>query len=322
MKRRAFLGVLGAIPLLSACGSGTPATQGSSGSTGQLGQLTVGMIPVAHFAPVYIAQQEGFFEDEGLEVTTQVIQSAASIVPSVLNGQIDIGTSAGTPFINSIAKNLPVRAIAPAGSNPADPAEDTIAILVSQDGPKTIQELAGRSMAVNAQGSQPHVAASKLLLDAGGDPTQLQTVAMPMPDAIAALNQGSIDAAAVAEPFVTLGQEQGARILTALYSEAFQTTGTESVYFASEEFIASRREEMDAFQRALVKANQLANDDHSVLERVLVSELDMDADLARKMVPPTFSTALESSTLEEISQVMVETGFLEEPIPGERFLAA
>lgn len=325
MKRRSFLGALAAVPLLAACGA-QAAPGGAAGSSGgaaaDSGKLTVGMIPVAHFAPVYIAQQEGFFKAEGLEVVTQPIQSAASIVPSVVNGQLSFGTSAGTPFINAVAKRLPIRAVAPAGANPRAPEEDTIGILVAQGGPKSLAELAGQTMAVNAQGSQPHIAAAKVLMDAGVDPSSVRVVSMPMADSLAALKQGTVKSAAMAEPFVTIGQEQGARLLSPLYSLAFKNAGMESVYFASQNFIDSRREEVDAFNRALVKANQLANEDSAVLLEVLLTKLEMEEGLAKKMVVPTFGTDLKADTLVEISEVMVETGFLPEAVPAEKLVLA
>lgn len=323
MKRRSFLGALAAVPLLAACGGqGTApgAASGQASAAAGSGKLTVGMIPVAHFAPVYIAQQEGFFSAEGLEVQTQVIQSAASIVPSVINGQLSFGTAAGAPFINGVAKNLPILTVAPAGANPGTPEEDTTGIIVAQDGPKDFAGLAGKTMAMNAQGSQVHIAAVKILKDAGVDPKSVRIVAMPMADSVAALRQGRVQAAAMAEPFVTIGQEQGARVLSPLYSLAFKNTGMESVYFASQSFIDSRRDEVNAFNRAIVKANQLANDDRAVLIDVLVSKLDMEEGLAKKMVAPTFATDTKPETLVEISEVMAETGFLPEPVEAGRLV--
>ena len=319
MKRRSFLGALAAVPLLAACGAESTA-KGSAGAGS--GPLTVGMIPVAHFAPVYIAQQQGFFAAEGLEIKTQVIQNAASIVPSVINGQLSFGTASGAPFINGVSKNLPILAVAPTGANPGTPEADTIGILVAQGGPKNLGELAGQTLSVNAQGSQPHIAAAKILKDAGIDPKSVNIVAMPMADALAALDQGRIQAAGMAEPFVTIGIEQGARLLSPLYSLAFRNTGMESVYFASESFIDSRRDEVDAFNRAIIKANQLANEDRTVLVDVLVSKLELDAALAEKITIPTFATGTSPETLVEISEVMAETGFLSGPVDAGKLVLA
>ncbi|HJX78351.1 ABC transporter substrate-binding protein [Glutamicibacter sp.] len=320
MKRRSLLGLMLAAPLLAACSAQGNQPAGTGGSGTAAGLLTVGMIPVAHFAPVYIAQQEGLFKAEGLEVKTQVIQNAASIVPSVINGQLSFGTSAGTPFINAVAKNLPVRAVAPAGANPGTPKEDTIGLVVRADGPKTLQDLPGKTMAINAQGAQPHIAAAKVLMDAGIDPKSVNFVAMPMADALAALKQGRIDAAGLAEPFVTIAQNQGDKVLSALYSLAFKGTGMESVYFSSNNLVESNRPEVEAFQRAMIKANELANADSQLLQSILVSKLEMDKDLAAKMVIPTFGTDMDPSTLVEISKVMVETGFLNQEQPGDKLV--
>lgn len=320
MKRRSMLGLMLAAPLLAACGGQNSQSQGAASSGTGAGLLTVGMIPVAHFAPVYLAQQEGLFKSEGLEVKTQVIQNAASIVPSVINGQLSFGTSAGTPFINAVAKNLPVRAVAPAGANPGSPEEDTIGLVVRADGPNTLKDLSGKTMAVNAQGSQPHIAAAKVLMDAGVDPKSVNIVAMPMADAMAALKQGRVDAAGLAEPFVTIAKGQDDKVLSALYSLAFTGTQMESVYFSSNKLIESNRAEVEAFQRAMIKANELANNDPKLLQSILVSKLQMDKDLAAKMIIPTFSTSMDSSTLSEISKVMVETGFLKQELPGDKMV--
>lgn len=322
MKRRSLLGLMLAAPLLAACGGRNGQPEGASGTGTGAGLLTVGMIPVAHFAPVYLAQQEGLFKAEGLEVKTQVIQNAASIVPSVINGQLSFGTSAGTPFINAVAKNLPVRAVAPAGANPGSPEEDTIGLLVRPDGPKSLNDLVGKTMAVNAQGSQPHIAAAKVLMDAGIDPKSVNVVAMPLTDSLAALKQGRIDAAGLAEPFVTIAKGQDDVVLSALYSLAFKGTKMESVYFSSNTLIESNRNEVDAFQRALIKANELSNNDPELFQSILVSKLQMDKELAAKMILPTFSTDMDSSTLTEISQVMVETGFLKQEQPGDKMVMA
>ena len=126
----------------------------------------------------------------------------------------------------------------------------------------------------------------------------------------------------MAEPFVTIGIEQGARLLSPLYSLAFRNTGMESVYFASESFIDSRRDEVDAFNRAIIKANQLANEDRTVLVDVLVSKLELDAALAEKITIPTFATGTSPETLVEISEVMAETGFLSGPVDAGKLVLA
>lgn len=322
MKRRSFLGALAAAPLLASCGLAPGSAPNAAAQAAGSGRFAVGLMPVAHFATVYIAQQEGLFRREGLTITTQVIQNAASMVPSVLNGQLAIGSAAGAPFLNAVARNVPTRAVAPATALPRNDAEDTIGIVVAADGPQTLGDLAGKTLATNAQGSQPHIAACKVLLDAGIDPDGVRVVAMPMPDQIAALQQGRVAAAALGEPFVTIAVGQGARILSPLYAPAFPGPGVESVFFSAQEIIDARREELTAFGRCVIEANTLANEDRTLLEAILVRELNMEPELAREMVVPRFATDLDPEALVGISDVMTETGFLLEPVAADRLVFA
>src|SRR5699024_8739139 len=226
MHRRSFLGLLGAAaltPVVSGCnlvpGSGPNPAVSNAGT----GKLTLGIIPIAHFSTMYLAQQEGLFEREGLSIQMQIIQNAAAMVPSVINGQLAIGTGSGTPFLNAVSRNVPIRMAAPACNNPGTPEQDTLAEVVATD--------------------------------------EIDYAPMPMADAVAAVGQGRVEAAAVAEPFVTIAQQQGLRYLSAIYSLAFQGSGVESVFYAAEEVMSARRDEFEAFSLATIEANQMANED-------------------------------------------------------------
>lgn len=324
MHRRSFLGLLGVAaltPVLSGCnlipGSGPNPALNDAGT----GRLTLGMIPIAHFSTAYLAQQEGLFKREGLTVEMQIVQNAAAMVPSVINGQLAIGTGSGTPFLNAVSRNVPIRIAAPACNNPGTPENDTLGVVVAENsGINSLADLPGKTLALNAIGSQPHIALEKMLLDAGADPEEVDYAPMPMADAVAAVRQGRVDAAALAEPFVTIAELEGLRHLSAMYSLAFQGSGMESVFYAAEEVLSGRRDEFEAFSRVMVEANNMANDDSKLAQSVLTGHLNMDPDIAQSMVMPEFATNTQTSTLEGISNVMVETGFLMEPIPGDRMV--
>ena len=99
LKKTAVLAA-GAALLLTGCG-GSPASSPTTNAEG-LTTVKVGMIPVVENAPIYIGMDEGFFKEEGIDLQVQVIQNAATMVPSMLNGQLDIGTSALPPFFDGI----------------------------------------------------------------------------------------------------------------------------------------------------------------------------------------------------------------------------
>src|SRR6476620_5971054 len=84
--------------LLAACGGNA-----GSGSTSS-DEVTVGVIPGSNAAMLYVAQDKGYFKEQGLNVRFEVQQNAAAIVPSVLNGQLSLGTAATTPVVVATSK--------------------------------------------------------------------------------------------------------------------------------------------------------------------------------------------------------------------------
>lgn len=319
---RVFWRSLVAIPVLavllltlSACGVG----QGSATAYRAEDPVRVGMIPVIHFAPLYIAQEKGFFADEGITVEIQTIQNAAAIAPSVLNGQLQFGTASSSPFISAASKGLDVKAIAGAGDVPLVPEDDSVAMLVGEDSPfTTVGDLEGKTVAINAINSQVHISLVELMRQEGADASTVKFVSMPMPEMAAALSADRIDAAAVAEPFITIGLEQGARLLSPLYFPAFDPGGTESIYFSAGPFLEKHPEVAAGFERAITRANKLANEDPALIRRIAVEDLKLPPETADAMIYPTFSEEMNGESVADISEVMASNHFIDSPLTEEQ----
>ena len=80
--------VLTLLPVLSGCSSSSP------GSAGTDGLKSITLNEVAHsifYAPMYVAIEEGYFADEGLDVTLITGFGADKTMTAVLTGEADIG---------------------------------------------------------------------------------------------------------------------------------------------------------------------------------------------------------------------------------------
>lgn len=62
--------------------TGDSTSTGDAGSTTELTPVTVGVIPIADTAPLYLGDAQGFFEEEGLDLTIETATGGAAIVPS------------------------------------------------------------------------------------------------------------------------------------------------------------------------------------------------------------------------------------------------
>ncbi len=295
---------------LTAC-SGPATAEGETASKSELIAISVGVIPVAEFFPVYVAEDQGFFKEAGLDVTIESMSNAASIVPSVLNGQLTFGTAATPPFLMAFEKKIPITAVAAAGSTTSVEGKDTGAFIVRADSDIEFpRDLAGKIVAVNALGSLPHVASVARIAKDGGDPSTVQFVAMPFSDMQAALDQGRVDALLSVEPFMSQTLGAGAKSISALYADVYPAGTTHTLYFTSAEFAAASPETVAAFREALAKANALVAKDPSILRSALVEYGGMPVDTAEAVNLPAYSPGFDLDGMAVMGSTMKETGFL------------
>ena len=117
--------------VLAGCGLGAP----PSATPAELRPVTLllGYRPDVQFAPFYVAQQEGFYADAGLDVTIEHRQ-APDVMRLVADGQAQFGVADATDvmiargqgipvrYVSTLYRSFPVALIGPAGDVPSDPA--------------------------------------------------------------------------------------------------------------------------------------------------------------------------------------------------------
>lgn len=124
-----------ALFVLTACGPiGNDIGGPVSGPLVRPVRLLLGFQPDVQFAPFYLAQQDGSFAREGLEVTIEY-KSGADLVRLVGDGQAEFGVTdatdvmisrtAGIPikYVATLYRLFPVALIGPKGTVPTDPAQ-------------------------------------------------------------------------------------------------------------------------------------------------------------------------------------------------------
>jgi NitT/TauT family transport system substrate-binding protein len=129
-RRRASLLVIALI--LAACApSGTSGTA-SAGEPLRAVTLLLGFRPDVQFAPFYVAQQEGYYADAGLEVTIEHRQ-APDVQRLVADGQAQFGVADATDvmiartseipirYVSTLYQSFPVALIGESGVVPPDP---------------------------------------------------------------------------------------------------------------------------------------------------------------------------------------------------------
>lgn len=318
---KALFASLAAMSLgITACGGPAPAAGGQDPASGS-SSISIGVIPVAEFFPVYVAEDQGFFKEAGLEVKIESMSNAASIVPSVLNGQLTFGTTATPPFLTAVEKKIPITAVANAGSTTSEAGKDTGAFIVRADSAiASPKDLEGKKVAVNALSSLPHVAAVARIAQDGADPSAVQFVAMPFSDMQAALDQNRVDALLSVEPFMSQSLDAGAKAISPLYTDVYQPGTTHTLYFTSRQFAEANPDTVAKFKDSLAKANALVAADPSILRAALVAHGGMPQTTAETVNLPTYATSFNVEGMADMAVKMKENGFLTTSVDVESSL--
>src|SRR6266508_3493233 len=152
MRRHLAALVTGAA-LLTATACGTaPTTPASSGSNGpaKADAVKVGVIAIVDVAPIYLGKQKGFFTQRNIDLTLEVAQGGAAIIPGITSGQFQFGFSNVTSLMLAASKGAPLKIVCNGVNSTGVADKDYGGVVVKADSPiKTAKDLAGHTVSVN-----------------------------------------------------------------------------------------------------------------------------------------------------------------------------
>jgi NitT/TauT family transport system substrate-binding protein len=223
--------------------------------------VSVGAAGTTSDAPIYIADKKGYFGDEGLAVKVTDFRSAADMVPPLGTGQLDAGAgSASAGLYNAVLRGVRIRIVADKASSP--PGYGATKILVRKDLAesgryKEPKDLKGMKFAMNAPGVSNTATLNALLKSAGLRYSDVETVNLPFPAHVAALQNKAVDASASVEPGPTIAINNGFAVLAKSDDEIIPNHQI-AVLLYSERF-AGKPDAAKRFMRAYLRAVRFYN---------------------------------------------------------------
>ncbi|TFD61408.1 transporter substrate-binding domain-containing protein [Cryobacterium suzukii] len=320
MKKSLLIGIAAASVLaLSACSAGSDSAAPAGGGDA-LTPVTVGVIPIADTAPLYLGFDQGFFEDEGLELTIETATGGAAIVPAIVNGDYQFGFSNLGSLMVAKDKGLPLELVSAAVASTGDVTSDMGAIVVSGDSPiETLADLNGKTVSTNSLNNLLDTVARSTIDSAGGDSSTVSFVEIPFPDSSAAVENGQVDAAFVVEPFVTSALENGNRVLSYGFAE-FADKLDIAAYFSSAATVAGDAELVTKFQAAMKKSLEYAQANPDAVRAIIATYTETPAEVLAKIVLPTYPTEFNVDAVTALSEAALKYGVVENAPDMSTFL--
>ncbi|HET6600195.1 MAG TPA: ABC transporter substrate-binding protein [Burkholderiaceae bacterium] len=169
--------------------------------------LAVGGKNLLYYLPLTIAETQGYFKDEGLELTIADFAGGSRALQAMIGGSADVVSGAFEHTINMQVKGQHLRAFVLEGRAPQ---------IVLGINPKTmpnyksVADLKGKKLGVTAPGSSTHVLANFVLAKGGLKPGDVSIIGVGAGNgAVAAMRSGQIDAISNLDPVITLLERSG-----------------------------------------------------------------------------------------------------------------
>ena len=187
--------------------------------------IAVGGKNLFYYLPLTIAEQLGYFKDEGLQVEIPDFAGGAKALQALVGGSADVVSGAYEHTINMQAKNQPIMSFVLQGRAPQ------IVLAVStrnMPGYKSIADLKGKKIGVTAPGSSTAMMASYVLAKAGLKASDVSFIGVGASSgAISAVKSGQVDAIANLDPVITMLQRDN---LIKVVADTRTLKDTQSVY--------------------------------------------------------------------------------------------
>jgi len=286
-RRTAAVLISGAVlALAAACGAddGSSDAESTAGDSSGPTTLNIGAVPATSAVLLWTAQEQGFFEDQDLEVVLQPANGGPATVPALQSGAIDVGQSGILNAVQAQAAGLDIPCFL--GNARMSPDGAFLPLVASeQSGVESAADLAGKSIAVNALGSAQELLATAYLEAEGVDVDSVKFVAVEIPAAAAAITSGQVDAAIMTAPFSNIALAQGAVMIEAHPEAAIDDNLSFACYIATRSWLEENPDVVERFTAALADAQAYIEEDADYQLEVVAKNLKTEAALVDGGMP-------------------------------------
>jgi len=217
-------------------------------------RLSIGIVRQHAAALVLLAAQEGFFQDEGLDVVLEEFDTGRDAFGAAMEGRLDLATVYTTSVLLQALRDPSPRILTMLHQS----GQNTVLVARADRGIRTARDLRGKTIGFPRNTSAEFFLRT-LAEFAGVGWDELRVVDVSVQDVPEALSAGRVDAVAIWTPVCdraarALGPGGAVTLRSDLYTDI-------SVLVSRPEVVASRRAALESALRALVRAKQLASAD-------------------------------------------------------------
>jgi NitT/TauT family transport system substrate-binding protein len=267
--------------VLSAC---------QSGYAGKVEFVTIGTAPLESSALIYIADNQGLFANNGINVTIRDYDTGAAALDGLVNGEVDIAVPAEYALVGKAFNKDKIRALAS-----IDKAQYFYLVARHDRGIAGIMDLKGKKIGV-VRKTIAEFYLGRLLELHGLTAGQVTLVDVSVAQSEAAIQSGNIDAIISRPPYVSPVEERlGAN---AVVWPAQSNQALYAILIGRNDWIIEHPERIRRLYRSLIQADEYLINHSAEAKAIVQKRLNLDdAYMAAVWSQNQFSLSLDQSLI-------------------------
>lgn len=247
---------------LASCGSDSSS---SDSDTAAKTEMNIAFPTWVGYGPLYVAQEQGYFEEEGLEVNLSIVEGLAERKQALASGTLDGLATAADVFVNLQASDIDMGIVwVLDASNGSDG-------IVVDSSITDLSQLKGQQIAVE-EGTTLHLFLLKVLEANGLTEDDVTLVSMTTGEAGAAFVSGKVKAAVTYEPYLSEAENAGGTVYTVI---DYPVQLVDAIGFSTS-YIEENPEAIQGFVNAISKAIDYQNDYSEEAAEIMAAGLKLD----------------------------------------------
>ena len=328
MKKRTITYIIAIIVLIAIIISIFVVKNKSSNNESEMKTITVNEVTRSVFyAPQYVAINNGYFEENGMEIGLSTGQGADAVMTAVLSGQCDIGFAGpeASIYVYNEGKEDYTQVFAQMTKRDGS-------FLVAKEDTDNFswQDLKGKTVIPGRKGGVPYMTLEYVLKKNGINPeTDLTLDDSIKFDLMAgAFSSGDAEYVTLFEPTASLTEKEGKGYVVASVGEASGEIPY-TAYFAKKSYIENNEDTIQKFTNAIYKGQQYVKEHTSTEIAEVIQSFFPDTDIEQlanavqsyKDIDAWNETpVLKEEAYHRLEEVMTMAGELQEKAPYEKVI--
>ncbi|MDD5335423.1 MAG: ABC transporter substrate-binding protein [Rhodoferax sp.] len=247
-------------------------------------KIAYGYTAVSDFASVFVAAEEGYFKQHGLDVELKFIPLNSAIPAAIQSDSLQIGGPTPTVFLQSVDGGLDHVVLA-GGGVLSKTYTDLAAVARAGSNIRSPQDFLGKKVGVPGLGALLHVTFRQWLKNNGVDYRKVNFIEAPFPQHADLIRGGSIDAVITAGPFMARIVDSGTGYVASFYTTFLPDGLPTIVHVAKREWVKANPAAAKGFAQAVQEGAAFMRNpkNDGRLRAALVKYLRLPAPAVQKM---------------------------------------